>query len=522
MIPLGLCWIVAINAMMFTVGTCYSSALSKCLAMAYEQQNFFDSDLIVSDRPSISSIRKLGLHEEIPSRITAELTCVLLGDKTGASIERIRYDNRKSTEKMNTEVFCRWLTCEGKQPVTWNTLVVALRDGLKLRELARRLMDVIPPKNLNVSVDCMFSVPVLKYPITNPPDMYLLKHLNVNLFREIVSYSIKDFGTALLVDKDERKMSKVLTAHKQVYDIIFSILEQWLKGDGKIPVTWKTLISTLHDIKLKELADNVQKLIHSKVINTESLPFAHSEAILNMTMILKDMYRKQLSLNHFTYHGTGFPLINVTIRDSQKNEPFDLDEHFMISPRRWLITGQSHGNEILMWHITREWAKRAYCSSCQLLLRINLGQCKRKYHNLNSFLKDAYEKSFVDINKISKDIQREHGEGVCMILNCFRCKQLKRDFIYDVIYNGKLPNALCLIFSQLGEGSRHILGIGSLHTNISFLFDNLKVSAAEIEIGQCINSDMKHSWLGIVLKECRQPYLHIIITVTVENHYNPI
>ena len=99
-----------------------------------------------------------------------------------------------------------------------------------------------------------------------------------------------------------------------------------------------------------------------------------------------------------------------------------------------------------------------------------------------------------------------------MLLDCFHCKKLKRDFILDVIYNGKLPNALCIIFSQPGE-HRQLVEIDTLHTNARFLVEMVKKYAAQIINDQCINDHTKHRWLDIVLKECwRQPYLHVIVT----------
>ena len=40
-------------------------------------------------------------------------------------------------------------------------------------------------------------------------------------------------------------------------DVILRILEEWLEGKG-LPVTWNTLIETLRNTKLNELADKIE------------------------------------------------------------------------------------------------------------------------------------------------------------------------------------------------------------------------------------------------------------------------
>ena len=66
------------------------------------------------------------------------------------------------------------------------------------------------------------------------------------------------FGTFLL---DDRNGSRVkIMARKHHYDaeqINIEILQEWLTGRGKQPVTWSTLVEVLHDIELSTLAGNI-------------------------------------------------------------------------------------------------------------------------------------------------------------------------------------------------------------------------------------------------------------------------
>ena len=67
------------------------------------------------------------------------------------------------------------------------------------------------------------------------------------------------FGTFLL---DDRNGSKVkIIARKNHYDaeqINIEILQEWLIGRGKMPVTWTTLVDVLCDIELFTLAGDIK------------------------------------------------------------------------------------------------------------------------------------------------------------------------------------------------------------------------------------------------------------------------
>ena len=66
------------------------------------------------------------------------------------------------------------------------------------------------------------------------------------------------FGTFLL---DDRNGSRVkIMAHKHLNDaerINTEILQEWLTGRGKQPVTWATLVEVLQDIELSTLAGDI-------------------------------------------------------------------------------------------------------------------------------------------------------------------------------------------------------------------------------------------------------------------------
>ena len=105
----------------------------------------------------------------------------------------------------------------------------------------------------------MFSL----YPGTKPTLPELLKFTCtddrvLNIPVEVATKYV-NFGIFLL---DDRTGSRVkIIAHKNHNDaeqINIAILQEWLTGKGKQPVTWTTLIEVLRDIELSTLAGDIE------------------------------------------------------------------------------------------------------------------------------------------------------------------------------------------------------------------------------------------------------------------------
>lgn len=64
-----------------------------------------------------------------------KLGYILLNDSDGAIVDQITDDCNHKAEKIMTEIMKRWIRGKGKQPVTWETLIKALRT-IGLTELA--------------------------------------------------------------------------------------------------------------------------------------------------------------------------------------------------------------------------------------------------------------------------------------------------------------------------------------------------------------------------------------------------
>ena len=67
------------------------------------------------------------------------------------------------------------------------------------------------------------------------------------------------FGTFLLDDGDGSRVKAIAHKHhKDAEEINTEILQEWLTGMGKQPVTWATLLEVLRHIDLKKLAGEIK------------------------------------------------------------------------------------------------------------------------------------------------------------------------------------------------------------------------------------------------------------------------
>ena len=65
------------------------------------------------------------------------------------------------------------------------------------------------------------------------------------------------FGTFLLDDRTGSRVRNLEHHHCNAEQINTAILQEWLTGSGKQPVTWATLVEVLRDIELYTLADDI-------------------------------------------------------------------------------------------------------------------------------------------------------------------------------------------------------------------------------------------------------------------------
>ena len=78
----------------------------------------------------------------------------------------------------------------------------------------------------------------------------------INVIEEIGA-EYYELGILLLQDKTGAKIEEIMDGNRRGRDITRNILSRWIKGEGKQPVTWATLVTELSECGLTELADNI-------------------------------------------------------------------------------------------------------------------------------------------------------------------------------------------------------------------------------------------------------------------------
>ncbi len=79
----------------------------------------------------MSKIQSYDIYDEMGSKYR-ECCTFLLNDRDGAKLQAIEGRYQRDASSINHEIFSRWLQGEGRQPVTWATLVGVLQDiGMK-------------------------------------------------------------------------------------------------------------------------------------------------------------------------------------------------------------------------------------------------------------------------------------------------------------------------------------------------------------------------------------------------------
>ena len=115
-----------------------------------------------------------------------------------------------------------------------------------------------------VLVDTMFTVSTNTAHLSTKPTLLELMKFTftdgtvVNILVEIaIKYS--KFGTFLLDDRNGSRV-KIMARkhHDDAEQINMEIIQEWLIGRGKQPVSWATLVEVLHDIELSTLASEIE------------------------------------------------------------------------------------------------------------------------------------------------------------------------------------------------------------------------------------------------------------------------
>ena len=114
-----------------------------------------------------------------------------------------------------------------------------------------------------VTLICLYCPTNLAHPGTKPTLPELLKFTCTD--RTVLNISVEvatkfsQFGIFLLDDKNGSRIHNMVYKHHDHPERINTeILQEWLAGSGKQPVTWATLTKVLRDIELSTLAGEIE------------------------------------------------------------------------------------------------------------------------------------------------------------------------------------------------------------------------------------------------------------------------
>ena len=98
----------------------------------------------------------------------------------------------------------------------------------------------------------------------------------INIPQEI-STKYEHFGILLLEDSTGAKIRKIDETYRgNPEDINSEVLQQWIVGKGKMPVTWRTLVDVLRDVEFAALAAEIEevKQAHSTMLEQKLSQFS--------------------------------------------------------------------------------------------------------------------------------------------------------------------------------------------------------------------------------------------------------
>ena len=97
-------------------------------------------------------------------------------------------------------------------------------------------------------------------PVMNELTMFRGVEDKFNITRRIGSKS-SEFGKSLLGEENEADVQSIIA--KRRGDENSQILQMWLDGKGREPVTWGTLIEVLQEVGLEDLAHDIEAAVKS-------------------------------------------------------------------------------------------------------------------------------------------------------------------------------------------------------------------------------------------------------------------
>ena len=369
--------------------------------------------------------------------------------------------------------------------------------------------------------------------IDSGPNILLLDRPPIDLFHAIPQRGeLQQFGTLLLNDVHGSKVAMIVSDHTSMYEIARQIGMEWLKGDGKHPVTWNTLTSVLEEVKLIELAERINKLINVTAVDIPATPFAYSERIINTATHLKELYSNQkvVEFDLLDRVGHSVPFLDIMVTVQGLNGDPDNEtvtahwkEFFEGSalPHRLLMTGlPGAGKTTLVRRLAKEWATGRVLQSCEVLFLIYLGRLKRRgvpsWNSLSDMLMSSHN-DLRNVQYLAREISAKHGEGVCFLLDA-NDEWHQDDYVYDLTFRNILRMSYCILTSRDDTIMKSRNGIS--HVNIvGFNNSNLVQYLTKVANNHSVTKSVQNLWSAYpsVREMCTLP-LHLNMIIFIVKH----
>ena len=461
---------------------------------------------LIREPPNLKIIEKSGILDLINDYSSLEI--LLLEDKFGVRINKISYTDVKDIAR---EICLKWLRGKGKQPVTWRTFIKTLSDiGLELA--AGDLFNIVDTNIIDHTADHMGHLG-LKV-VREPPNLVWFEKLEI--FDRIPDSDYNKLGVLLLDDKFGKRTNEITKKDGQS---IKEICKQWLLGNGRQPVTWRTFIDVLNTTQL-QMASELTKLIDTDYLDVNST-FTHP-SIVRCSTRLQEYYSRQAL---FDFNPTDLVFLNVSLRyvnAKEHNNTVNIRE--VINDIQHsdviLITGQpGAGKTTLMRYLAKMWALGSILEPCEILFYLTLDDAGI-LDSLDSLLRQSESSLTDDIETIAEEIEIRRGMGTCFLLDSYEWHHHK-DYVYHLLQGNKLYNSLRIITTRPNEMSSRYIAVKKNLEIVGFKRSDLPHYLNVVSKNETVNKMVSNLWKAQpnIQELCTLPLLFsMILSIAKENN----
>ena len=340
--------------------------------------------------------------------------------------------------------------------------------------------------------------------VSGPPNLrgltaFPTRHGKVNIPQE-VGVKYQTFAAQLLEDPTGAKVSSMEHKHgRDSLRINTEVLQEWLRGQGRRPVSWGTLIEVLRDIELGTLAGDLEEACSADVVDTEpSFPLRKNHprtaltpwqitiailvAAISLLAVLAIEYWLEKPVNGYknilrsTYQNKSvtdpdhwlhveMPFIDLTLTEGDPSPVRKRFEYRMQGKYNLTVDGVVNsvkegskiliegrpgvGKTTLLRHIAKQWAELKYLQNFPLVVLVLLGHTpSSRITKLDSML-EYHSHGYPDTASVARELDHTGGKGICFLLDALdEYLPQEGDFIHQLIKGETHPDAAVIVTSR--------------------------------------------------------------------------